>query len=282
MEENEFLQIIDYITQRTGIIPRDSHKMGIKNYLEKRIMELEEEEKTKIDYLKYIQENLNEPIHLLNNATVNETYFFREEAQFELLKSKILPEIVKKNSLIPGRAGRPVKIWSAACSTGEEIVSIFLLAQSIGIKTECSASDINTEVLEECSKGKYKKHSVRSVDGSRFHNLLEKYKQPDNTFEIPEEIRNKINWKRINLSKMEDFPADQDIIFIRNVFIYFSNELKKSILQKIAETSLAPGGYIFVSMNEVASFDRSIIPPTLEKLSDGKIFYFHKKEVKNV
>ncbi|MCR4735111.1 MAG: hypothetical protein K5829_08925 [Treponema sp.] len=272
MDELEFSKIIDLITQATGIIPRDSHKTGIKNYINKRLEELKDEnEKFEFSYFKYLLTNNDELFALINNATVNETYFFREEAQFLLLQNKIFPEIKLKK-------GGEINIWSAAASSGEEIYSLYLLATLMGLKANCTASDINTHVLEICEKGNYKKNSIRSVDGAAFHKLLQPYKTEDECFQLPEEITNKINRKQINLSKFKDFPVNQDIIFIRNVFIYFSLDMRKKILQKLVNECLADGGYLFVSMNEVASVDATIVPKELEKIVDGKIFYFHKKE----
>ena len=273
MDEEIFARIIELITQRIGIIPRDSHKIGIKNYIEKRLAELEKEHSDdweSFNYLDFLVNDPNEMMNLINSATVNETYFFREEFQFELLKQKILPEIKARTLL-------PVKIWSAASSSGEEIYSLYLLASSMGIRTECTASDINTRVLDICRQGEYRKNAVRSVDGAKFRPLLDPYMQEDGGFVIPKEIRDKINLRQINLSKLTDLPKNQDIIFLRNVFIYFSPEMKKNILQCIADNAMAPDGYLFLSMNEVASVDASIIPKCLEKISDGKVFYFHKK-----
>ena len=262
MNEQIFAQIIQLITERTGIIPRDSHRTGIKNYIEKQ---------SNPDYYNYILNNREEMINLINSATVNETYFFREEAQFQLLQSKIFPQLVTANS------GRRLRIWSAACSSGEEIYSLVLLADAMGIKTDCLASDINTRVLDICTKGVYKKNAVRTVDGSAYHHLLEPYKKSDGSFELPQKLCTRITTKQINLSRLTDFPKNQDIIFIRNVFIYFSNEMKKQILNFITENSLAPDGYLFVSMNEVATLDALMLPAGLEKVADGKVFYFHKK-----
>ncbi len=273
MDEETFSKIIELITQRIGIIPRDSHKTGIKNYIEKRLLELEAENTSKndetFDYYDFLINDPDEMMNLINSATVNETYFFREEAQFDLLKAKIFPTIKSKTIL-------PIKIWSAASSSGEEIYSILLLASSLGIRTDCTASDINTKVLDVCRNGQYKKNAVRTVDGAKYKELLEPYLQEDGSFILPKEIREKVTLKQINLSKLTDLPRNQDIVFLRNVFIYFSQEMKKQILQHIADESLGPDGYLFLSMNEVASIDASIIPKNLEKVSDGKVFYFHK------
>lgn len=268
MEETEFIKIIELITQKTGIIPLESHKLGIKNYINSQINKLKEEKITS-SYYDYLLSDNSEMINLINSATVNETYFFREEMQFSLLRSKIIPELTS-------RKNGPLKIWSAASSSGEEIYSLLLLANAHNVQTECIASDINTRVLDIAKEGSYKKKSIRSVDGATFHFLLDPYKTDDG-YTFSNEIINQINFKSINLSKLQDFPCEQDIVFMRNVFIYFSSETKKAILNKIADEVLAPGGYFFVSINEVASIDGTILPPNLEKVVDGKVFYFHKK-----
>lgn len=273
MDEQIFTDIIELITQRTGIIPRDSHRTGIKNYIDKQLKAAPADNSyphTYEEYFNSLQGNQEEMINLINSATVNETYFFREEAQFQLLQSKVFP------MLAAGSPTKRLRIWSAASSSGEEIYSLLLLADAMNIKTECIASDINTRVLYTCAKGVYKKNAIRTVDGAAYHHLLEPYKLAGGGFELPKKITDRITRKQINLSRLTDFPKNQDIIFIRNVFIYFSTEMKKAILAKIAEEALAPGGYLFVSMNEVASIDIIDLPAGLEKAADGKVFYFRK------
>ena len=97
------------------------------------------------------------------------------------------------------------------------------------------------------------------------------------------DVKKVIHTKRINLSKLDGpytsaiLPKNQNIIFLRNVFIYFSQDLRKRILQTITEKCLAEDGLIFVSMSEVAQIDSTILPSSLEKVSEGSVFYFHKK-----
>ena len=275
MDEKTFSAIINLITQKTGIIPRDSHKTGILNYINKRTAELKKYEAgTFTNYYDYLKNHNEEIMSLINNATVNETYFFREESQFRLLKDKIIPEIIKKNTFNPLS---PLRVWSAAASSGEEIYSLYLLLNSLGMYCEYTASDINTQVLEHCAEGLYKHNSVRSVDGSEFHYLLDDFKRKDGKIEFGPNVCKKIIRKQINLASCENFPVKQNLIFIRNVFIYFSQDTKKRILQKIVNDSLVDDGYLFVSMNEIPSLDSSIIPQNLEKLGDGKVYYFHKR-----
>ena len=96
-------------------------------------------------------------------------------------------------------------------------------------------------------------------------------------------IKKHVFTKQLNLAELSSplnssqLPLNQNIIFIRNVFIYFSMELREIILRTIADKCLAEDGYLFVSMNEIAQLDQSIVPECLERVSDGNIFYFHKK-----
>jgi len=269
MDEKEFEEIIALISKQTGIIPRESHRSGILNFIEKRKKEID---LNGLEYYNYVCLNKAEMDLLLNNATVNETYFFREESQFNLLKTKLFPDMRAKLGT------SPVRIWSAAASSGEEIYSLYLLASSLGIKTECIATDINTNVLDKCETGNYKSNSVKAVDGAKFHYLLAPYLTKDNKVIIPEAISSKIDRRQINLSKADSiFPRNINLVFIRNVFVYFTVEMRKAILQKIVDDSLAADGYIFLSMNEIATIDSTIIPKGIEKCSDGNVFYFHKK-----
>ena len=273
LTQEELDSLIALLTQRTGIIPRSSHLEGIKNYIEKKLTEKGlsvPEYKTKL----FVDSGLFS--ELINESTVNETYFFREEKQFILLRDRILP-------MWKATAGSmPVKIWSAACSYGEEAYSLALLAKSCGVNAMITASDINSQVLEHCRAGVFKDSSIRSVDGSSFKNLLMPY-QKEGKIQFGSEIRNCITTREINLSKIDEMqteallPKNQNIVFLRNVFIYFSQNLRLKILNSIAEKCLADGGVLFVSMNETAQINFNEISPLLEKVMDGSIFYFKKK-----
>ena len=269
MDEKTFSEIIALITKHTGIIPRESHQEGIKNFITKRLGELKLSDIAQ--YKAYLIQNPNEFCSFINGATVNETYFFREEAQFQLLKNKIFPEL--RMSL----RGSPIRMWSAAASSGEEIYSLYLLASSMGLKTECVASDINTAVLKKCETGEYNANSLRSVDGSAFRHLIAPYLKDGSAVAFPPDISAKIERRQINLAKREAiFPKNMHVIFVRNVFVYFTIEMRTAILQKIADESLADGGYLFVSRSETATIDRAMLPKNLKKCSDGSIFYFQK------
>lgn len=276
LTDDELEKVISVITNRTGITPRESHKGGIKNFVEKRLDKLKFKGSFST-YLSIIQTDNAEMTELVNESTVNETYFFREEKQFQFLKNSVLPQWVLRNG------GNPIRIWCAACSTGEEPYSLALIAKLCKVKAFITASDIDTRVLECCKKGVYKPSSCRMSDGSSFHELLKPYVTEDGLIEISNDIKQMVNVRYANLSKLEDLNVlnvvleKQNIVFLRNVFIYFNRELRKRILQTIADKFLAKDGYLFVSMSEVASIDSEITPSCLEKQSFGNVFYFRKK-----
>ena len=281
VSDTEFDKIIHLITQHTGIIPKDSHKLGIKRYINSRLETLwaQNSKDGHIDYYTYLLTDKEEVLRLVNGSTINETYFFREQQQFSFLNAFVFPNFIK-NAIKP-------RIWSAACSSGEEIYSLLLLSKSLRINASFTASDINTDVLETCKNGIYGPRSLRMGDGAIFHHLLHPYKKTSGNIEFPRELRECIKCEVINLSNLasplmtpqtlQALPTEQNIIFIRNVFIYFTREMRALILKTIAQKCLASGGYLFVSMNEIPSIDASIIPSELQKLSEGNVFYFQKK-----
>ncbi len=271
----ELDSIIHLVTEKTGIIPRASHRSGIKLYIEK---ELYERCCTVQSYKTALLTDNTLFSELVNESTVNETYFFREEKQFALLRSRLFP-------MWRAMFGNmTMRIWSAACSFGEEAYSLALLAKFCGVRASLTASDINSEVLEHCKKGVFTGSSIRQVDGRAFKDLLLPYIQPDGWIKFSEDIKSCIAVKKINLSLIDSplydslLPKNQNIIFLRNVFIYFNLELRSRILHTIADKCLADGGVLFVSMSEIAQLDSSVVPPSFEKVVDGNVFYFRKKK----
>ena len=178
--QEEFESFLTILKNRTGIVPRASHRDGIKAYIEKKIAE------KKLSVITFKNELLvNEGLftELVNESTVNETYFFREERQFALLRDKIFPSW--KKDFAPAR----IKIWSAACSYGEEAYSLALLAKAAGLNASVLASDINSIVLNHCKKGIFSGSSIRPVDGLAFQDLLLPYRKDDMSIEFDEQIK---------------------------------------------------------------------------------------------
>lgn len=207
---------------------------------------------------------------LINSITINETYFFREEKHFFYLRDIFLPQ--KKNESIA--------IWSAACSTGEEAYSLSILCKSLGIDGRVYASDINTFSLEALQKGNYSLSSLRE-DGSALHALLEPYlRYGQKNISLTKEILDTVQSFPFNLFRFDgckDCLSDKkfDVIFLRNVFIYFSDETKQACL-RFMEGKLKPEGLLFVSTNEIASIQ---VPKesSLKKHKESNVFFFRKE-----
>lgn len=189
--------------------------------------------------------------------TVGETYFFRDPLSFAVLDNYVLPEIEKD------RQGKPLRIWSAGCATGEEAYSIAISLMShyakqnalVQPEIEILASDINPQSLELARKGTYRRWSFREVPGfiqNRFFSLNSEHR-----YRIDDKVKELVKFFYLNLAQPDsDFPRDEngttnlDVIFCRNVLIYFSPEQTAEVLYKFYK-ALRPGGWLFLGPTEI-------------------------------
>jgi len=189
--------------------------------------------------------------HVIDAMTTNETLWFRDGYPFDILKNRILTEFCE------GKGSSSIKIWSAACSTGQEPYSIamavkeFLAARSGRVKLDIkvTATDIASTVLDNAKNGRYQ---LLALGRGLSDNRLQKFfsKKSDDSWEIQQEIKNMVEFKPINLlNSYQSIGSSLDIIFCRNVLIYFSPELKKQILIKMHKL-LKKGGYLFLGASE--------------------------------
>lgn len=176
--------------------------------------------------------------------TTNETYFFREPKHFDLLRDTILPPLSKLS--------RPVRVWSGASSSGEEIYTIAMVMRDVlGDRAwEIIGSDISTRVLEQARAGMYP--IERAKDISREH--LQKYclkgvGAQDGNFIIDKSLRDRAKFMQINLNTKLPALGEFDVIFLRNVMIYFDMNTKREVLARMLPL-LRPGGYFLVSHSE--------------------------------
>jgi len=188
-------------------------------------------------------QHLHEFQLMVNILTTNETYFFREPKHFDFLQEQI----------IKSWRGDNFRLWSAASSTGEESYSIaMLLAEALGMrKWEVFGSDVNTEVLETAQKGVYLIDRLDNM-APRYLNkyCLKGVRTQEGYFRVDEKIRNRVHFKQINLKAALPKNLGQfDVIFLRNVLIYFDTETKQDIVQRVI-SALKPGGYFFISHSE--------------------------------
>jgi len=188
----------------------------------------------------------NEFQMMVNLLTTNETYFFREPKHFDFLRDEILK---------PWR-GDNFRIWSAASSTGEEAHSLAMtLAETLGTrKWEIFGSDLSTRVLETASLGIYPMNRLELMDDK----LLKKYclqgvRSQQGFFRVDEKLRSRLSFNQVNLMKpLPPSIGKFDVIFLRNVLIYFDNETKKAVVERLAN-ALKPDGHFIISHSETIS-----------------------------
>lgn len=175
--------------------------------------------------------------------TTNETYFFREQKHFDLLRDTILP---------PLTSARQVRIWSGASSSGEELYSIaMVMAEQLGSRNwELIGSDISTRVLETARSGHYPIERAKDIP----RDYLSKYclkgtGAQEGTFLIEKSLRTRVQFMQINLNTTLPALGEFDVIFLRNVMIYFDQKTKQQVLQRMVPL-LKPGGYFLVSHSE--------------------------------
>jgi chemotaxis protein methyltransferase CheR len=182
---------------------------------------------------------------MLDCLTTNETYFFREPAHFEFLRN----ELKGKRRRI---GSEPLRVWSAACSSGEEVYTLaMVLAETLGtLPWEVIGSDINQEVLQHAERGHYSMARTSGID----RELLQKYclkgvRAQAGTFLINEKLKQRTRFAQINLNKPVTGMGRFDVIFLRNVMIYFDQDTKKEVVNRIAQV-LKPDGLFFISHSE--------------------------------
>ncbi len=179
--------------------------------------------------------------------TTNETYFFREPRHFELLAKEIIPE---------RQRGRPLRLWSAASSSGEEAYSMaMVLADQIGTTAaahwEVIGSDISRRVVERARAGHYPMQRIDGIPRAYLQDYcLKGTGAQDGTMLIDAPLRERVKFRLVNLN--ESLPADLglfDVVFLRNMLIYFQNETKAEIVRRVMGT-LQPMGWLIVGHSE--------------------------------
>ena len=213
--------------------------------------------KAKTDIKKTIERKIIDAI------STNETYFFRDKAPFELLQHKLLPDIIDAKSKKNGSLKPNIRIWSSASSTGQEIYSISMILDELVIKhpsftIKLLATDISDAAIFQASRGKYNKFEVtRGLDPKR----LDKYfKQSDEQWVISDAIRSTVSFKQMNLMKPFSGLGKFDLIFCRNVAIYFTAEDRTRLFERLAEM-LDDDGCLIIGSTESLSGCTSLFQP---------------------
>jgi chemotaxis protein methyltransferase CheR len=211
-----------------------------------------------------------EMINLLNKLTTNHTYFYREDGHYNFMKNVALPEIEKL------KKDNRVYLWSAASSSGEEpYTNIMALLEYFKFKGNWNvstlATDISQRVLDIAKAGVYHKDSLSKLPAE----WQKKYftAQPNDCFKVSPEVMKRAEFKVFNLMDRIPFRTYQfDIIFCRNVMIYFENDIKIALVNRLYEV-LRPGGYLFIGHAESVTRDATkfkyVKPAIYQKPFDG-------------
>ncbi|MBO4321063.1 MAG: hypothetical protein J5857_11420 [Treponema sp.] len=257
--QERFLNIIQ---KYSGLTVSSSHRNFMLNFISKRKDELDVNDE---EYCRKLEDDILERNLVIDEAAINETYFFREECQFDFLRDSFFPK------------HKDAVIWSAACSTGEEAISLYALAKACNVNAKVYASDIDEKALSIFKNCKYAPHSFRN-EGSPYLNLLEQLgTYYPKSFTMSQETLSNISISRFNLASDEVFPMEDesvDLLFLRNVFIYFTSDTRKAVLMKMAR-AMKMHSLLFLSINEIASVECDIDLPFIKE-NTGPVFYLKK------
>jgi chemotaxis protein methyltransferase CheR len=256
-----FLQLRDFIYEKSGIFITDAKKYLVEKKLAARLQErnLGGYE----DYLSLLKfsSNGDELAKLFDAITTNETYFFREPQQLTTFTDTIVPRIMEQ------KKARDLRIWSAACSTGEEAYTLvmMLMEKKTCGRIEVTASDISNEVLESAKKAVYGSYSMRNVPAP----YLTKYFRKNGwTHELDPSVKSAVRFMHINLVDpgRARVVQEADVIFCRNVLIYFDDKAKQKAVSLLYDC-LRPGGYLFIGSSEsLHSVTRAFRPVVFNKV----------------
>jgi chemotaxis protein methyltransferase CheR len=242
ISDHEFSQFKDLIYHKVGIDLSPSKKPMVTSRLQKRVAHYRLT--TFGEYYRLVQSGQypEELQILVDLLTTNETYFFREPEHFEFLKNRILPET----------APNPIRIWSGASSSGEEIYTIaMVMAEGMrGREWEIIGSDVSQRMLKQAARGHYsfERTSGISTDLMRRY-CLKGVRSNAGTFMVDEKLKGHVKFRHLNLKQTLPNMGSFDVIFLRNVLIYFDQETKEQIVLRVLE-KLKPGGYFIISHTE--------------------------------
>jgi chemotaxis protein methyltransferase CheR len=195
---------------------------------------------------------LNSPVNaqlktqVVDAMTTNETFWFRDIGHYILLKESILPDLNQQR-------GGSIRIWSAACSSGQEPYNISMIAEEYeskygrGRPVQIEATDISSKMLTEARAGVYCGLTVER--GLTVEQQRRFFVPKDKCLEVRPEVKRRVSFRSMNLASSFQGMGKFDVIFCRNVLIYFSNELKRDIVDRMASI-LNPGGYLFLGSTE--------------------------------
>lgn len=247
----DFMKFREYFYRKTGIMFEESKRYFVDKRLVERIEATGSETFRNYFMMVRFDADGRELQTLVNQMTVNETYFFREEYQFECMVNSMLAEVVRRK-----KDKAPIRIWSIPSSSGEEpySIAIYLLERWAGIEewdVEIISSDIDTDIIGRARRGHYSARSVQHLPPA----YLAKYFTPSGSgYQICDDLRDAVEFTRVNLMDPADVRAyrDFDLIFCRNLLIYFDDLSRRQAAETFFD-ALNPGGFVCLGHSESMS-----------------------------
>lgn len=245
--DKDFQRVKSMVYEFAGIDLNDSKKNLVYNRLAKRIRFLDMQKFSQyLDYVEQVGEE--EFVNLINAITTNLTFFFRENHHFEYLAEKVIPHLLEKN-----KVSKKIRIWSAGCSTGEEPYSLSIVLKEAvpsGWDARVLATDLDTTVVETAQRGVYNIERLKGVSETRKKRWFLKGTGERSGFvKVKPELQQIIDFGQINL--MNEWPIKDkiDVIFCRNVVIYFDKPTQSRLFNRYADL-LPEDGHLFIGHSE--------------------------------
>ncbi len=250
LTDAEFRMFASLVREHSGLDFGERSRFLLERRLARRVRELELGSFAAYHYhLRNSSSGSDELPCLIDELTTNETYFFREYSQLRTLIDEIFEELQLDRDK---RGGRPINVWSAGCSSGEEPYSIAMLAREAGLKpgvdVRIYASDISRRMLRKARKGIYREASFREADP----HLREKYfVEKDRLWRISDDLKRDVDFIHLNLLDKSKIALlrTMDVILCRNVIIYFGIDTKCQVIRTFYE-KLRPGGHLLLGHSE--------------------------------
>lgn len=265
--DNDFLRIVKFVQQKYGINLSKKRQL-ISSRLSSTILSMGFSNFT--DYIDYIisKQNPGDIEAMLNKLTTNYTYFMRESAHFDFFKNTILPYLVKT------KRNKVLSVWSAGCSSGEEPYTLSILMQEfLGSQaplwdTRVLATDISQKALSKAKSAVYDLEAIENVPDSWKKKYFTKVPGTDQITLVPK-IKSNVIFRTFNLMDPIHFKIKFDVIFCRNVMIYFDQPTKDSLVERFYHAT-NPGGYLLIGHSETLNKETTsynyLMPATYRKI----------------
>jgi len=272
ISDKEFQKFRNLVYQRAGINLHQGKKQLVQARLSK-VLRREGLRSFQDYYELVLNDNTgNKLVDLLDRISTNHTYFFREKDHLDFLAETIIPNILNSSK---GNGIKEIRLWSAGCSSGEEPYSIALKILDDGglppgITIKILATDLSTKVIETGSRGVYRDDKLRNITPAMKRKYFQKGKgRSEGFYRVIQPVRDMITFRKFNLMDPFPFRRKFDVIFCRNVMIYFDRETQQRMVNKFTQY-IKPGGYFIVGHSESLSGIRhnlQYIVPTIYRAS---------------